>query len=47
MEPMLLNPGQPLIDPGATGDAVRVLQPALRRPSDLEISVSQISKKSA
>jgi hypothetical protein len=23
MEPMLLNPGQPLIDPGATGDAVR------------------------
>ena len=25
------NPGQPTISPGATGDAVRVLQRALRR----------------
>jgi len=45
MEPMLLNPGQPAIEPDATGDVVRRLLPALRRHSDLE--VSEISKKSA
>jgi peptidoglycan hydrolase-like protein with peptidoglycan-binding domain len=34
-----LNPGQPTIAPGATGDAVRRLQRALRRTPDLALHV--------
>jgi peptidoglycan hydrolase-like protein with peptidoglycan-binding domain len=33
------NPGQPTIAPGATGDAVRRLQRALRRTPDLGLTV--------
>jgi peptidoglycan hydrolase-like protein with peptidoglycan-binding domain len=33
------NPGQPTIEPGATGDAVRRLQRALRRTPDLDLTV--------
>ena len=36
------NPGQPTIAPGATGDAVRRLQRALRRTPDLGLSVDGV-----
>ena len=36
------NPGQPTIAPGATGDAVRRLQRALRRTPDLDLSVDGV-----
>ena len=36
------NPGQPTIAPGATGDAVKRLQRALRRTPDLELAVDGI-----
>ena len=36
------NPGQPTIAPGATGDAVRRLQRALRRTPDIGLSVDGV-----
>jgi peptidoglycan hydrolase-like protein with peptidoglycan-binding domain len=36
------NPGQPTIAPGATGDAVRRLQRALRRTPDLDLSIDGV-----
>jgi len=36
------NPGQPTISPGATGDAVRRLQRALRRTPNLGLTVNGI-----
>ena len=36
------NPGQPTIAPGATGDAVRRLQRALRRTPDVGLSVDGV-----
>jgi peptidoglycan hydrolase-like protein with peptidoglycan-binding domain len=36
------NPGQPTIAPGATGNAVRRLQRALRRTPDLDLSVDGV-----
>jgi peptidoglycan hydrolase-like protein with peptidoglycan-binding domain len=36
------NPGQPTINPGATGDVVRRLQRALRRTPNLGLSVDAI-----
>jgi peptidoglycan hydrolase-like protein with peptidoglycan-binding domain len=39
---MMPNPGQPTIGPGATGDAVRRLQRALRRTPDLGITVDGV-----
>ncbi|MDQ6727134.1 MAG: peptidoglycan-binding protein [Actinomycetota bacterium] len=36
------NPGQPIIGPGATGDAVRRAQRALRRTPDLELVVDGV-----
>lgn len=38
----MANPGQPTISPGATGDAVRRLQRALRRTPDLSIAVDGV-----
>jgi peptidoglycan hydrolase-like protein with peptidoglycan-binding domain len=35
----MANPGQPTISPGATGNAVRRLQRALRRTPDLDLVV--------
>jgi peptidoglycan hydrolase-like protein with peptidoglycan-binding domain len=35
----MANPGQPTISPGATGDAVRRLQRALRRTPNLSLTV--------
>ena len=42
MGEMMPNPGQPTIGPGATGDAVRRLQRALRRTPDLGITVDGV-----
>jgi peptidoglycan hydrolase-like protein with peptidoglycan-binding domain len=42
MGEMMPNPGQPTIRPGATGDAVRRLQRALRRTPDLGITVDGV-----
>ena len=36
------NPGQPTIAPGATGDAVRRLQRALRRTPDLGLAIDGV-----
>jgi len=36
------NPGQPTIAPGATGDAVRRLQRALRRTPDLDLAIDGV-----
>jgi peptidoglycan hydrolase-like protein with peptidoglycan-binding domain len=38
----MANPGQPTIGPGATGDAVRRLQRALRRTANLSVAVDGI-----
>jgi peptidoglycan hydrolase-like protein with peptidoglycan-binding domain len=38
----MANPGQPTISTGATGDAVRRLQRALRRTPDLGLAVDEI-----